>query len=394
MKRTIFETEHHTFRESAARFFRTEIGPHSERYRRQGYVDREAFLAAGRRGLLLLWAPEEYGGAAISDMRYEQIVSEENIRHGDSGFYSNLHSMIVAPYLARHATEAQQRRWLPGAIRGETILAIAMTEPGAGSDLAGMRTRAELNARGEWVLSGAKTYISNGMQADLVIVAARTGGAGSRSVGLFLVENGMPGFSRGRRLHKMGLQSQDTSELFFDSVVLPPSHVLGDPHEGFRYLAQSLVVERLQVAISSVTAAQVALELTLDFVKERKAFGRPIGLFQDTRFRLAQMRASIDAIQSHVDQCVLLANSGELTSADASAAKLVATELEGRVLDECVQMHGGAGYMEEYRVCRMYQDARVTRIFAGTSEIMKEIISRGLGLDERVLANNRKSDDP
>jgi acyl-CoA dehydrogenase len=384
MKRTIFDAEHHTFRDSVTRFFRTQIGPSSDRYREQGYVDREAFLAAGEHGLLLLWAPEEYGGAGIADMRYEQIVCEENVRHGDSGFYCNLHSMIVAPYLSRHATPAQRQRWLPGAIRGETILAIAMTEPGAGSDLAGMRTRADLNERGEWILNGAKTYISNGMQADLVIVAARTAGMENRSLGLFLVENGMLGFSRGRRLHKMGLRSQDTSELFFDNVVVPASHVLGDPYAGFKYLTQSLVVERLQVAISSVTAAQVAVDLTLEFVKERKAFGRPIGLFQDTRFRLAGMRARIDAIQSHVDQCVLLANSNELTAADASAAKLVATELEGSVLDECVQMHGGAGYMEEYRICRMYQDARVTRIFAGTSEIMKEIISRGLGLDERA----------
>jgi alkylation response protein AidB-like acyl-CoA dehydrogenase len=390
MRRTIFDTEHQIFRESVIRFFKEEIGPHSDAWREQGHVDREAFTKTGAMGYLLMWAAEEYGGAGISDLRYEQIVCEENVRYGDSGFYANLHSMIVAPYLGRLATPAQKRMFLPRAVLGETILAIAMTEPGTGSDLAGIRTTARLADDGSWIINGAKTYISNGMQADRVIVAARTGAEGSRQLGLFVVEEGVPGFTRGRRLKKMGLHSQDTAELFFADVKVPSTHVLGDPAQGFRYLAENLTIERLQVAISSVTAAQVALETTLDFIKERKAFGRPIGTFQDLRFRMAQMRADVDAIQSHVDQCVMLANSDELTAADASAAKLVATQLEGRVLDECVQMHGGAGFMEEYRICRMYQDARVTRIFAGTNEIMKEIIGRGLGLDERRKTVSRE----
>jgi len=389
MKRMIFESEHELFRESVARFFRAEIAPHSQAWREQGHVDREAFRKAGAQGFLLLWAPEKYGGAGIADHRYEQIVCEENIRHGDSGFYANLHSMIVAPYIGSLGTEEQRSRFLPGAVRGEKILAIAMTEPGAGSDLAGIKTRAELmgGADGKhWLLNGSKTYISNGIQADVVIVAARTTPGSRGALGLFIVEAGMQGFQRGRRLKKMGLHSQDTAEMFFDNVRVPAANLLGEPDKGFQYLTQNLAVERLQVAIASAAAAQVAFELTLQFVKERRAFGKPVGAFQNTRFKMAEMRAQIDAAQCFVDQCVLLANAGELTTEIASEGKLVATELEGRVLDECVQLHGGAGYMEEYRVCRMYQDARVTRIFAGTNEIMKEIIGRGLGLDDRKLS--------
>jgi long-chain-acyl-CoA dehydrogenase len=389
MKRMIFESEHELFRESVARFFSAEIAPHSQAWREQGHVDREAFRKAGAQGFLLLWAPEKYGGAGTADHRYEQIVCEENIRHGDSGFYANLHSMIVAPYIGSFGTEEQQSRFLPGAIRGEKILAIAMTEPGAGSDLAGIKTRAELTGGADgkhWLLNGSKTYISNGIQADVVIVAARTTPDSRGALGLFIVEAGMQGFQRGRRLKKMGLHSQDTAELFFDNVRVPAANLLGEPDKGFQYLTQNLAVERLQVAITSVTAAQVAFELTLQFVKERRAFGKPVGAFQNTRFKMAEMRAQIDAAQCFVDQCVMLANAGELTTEIASEGKLVATELEGRVLDECVQLHGGAGYMEEYRVCRMYQDARVTRIFAGTNEIMKEIIGHGLGLDDRKLS--------
>jgi alkylation response protein AidB-like acyl-CoA dehydrogenase len=384
MKRMIFEPEHEVFRESVARFFRTEIAPNSQKWREQGYVDREAFRKTGAQGYLLLWAPEEYGGAGIADYRYEQIVYEENVRHCDAGFYANLHSMIVAPYIARFGTEEQKRRFLPDAARGKTILAVAMTEPGAGSDLAGMKARAEYVSDaggGYWLLNGSKTFISNGIQADVVLVAARTRSA----LGLFLVEAGMEGFQRGRKLKKMGLHSQDTAELFFDNVRVPVANLLGDPQKGFHYLAEGLAVERLQVAIASVTAAQVAFDLSLEFVRERRAFGKPIGAFQNTRFKMAELRTQIDTVQCFVDQCVMLANGDELTAEVASEAKLAATELEGRVVDECVQFHGGAGYMEEYRICRMYQDARVTRIFAGTSEIMKEVIGRGLGLDDRKL---------
>lgn len=384
MKRMIFDAEHELFRDSARRFFETEIGPQAERWREQGFVDREAYRKMGAQGYLLMWAPEEYGGAGISDFRYEQIVYEENIRHGDVGFYANLHGMIVAPYIAKLGTENQKQRFLPGAISGDKILAIAMTEPAAGSDLAGIKTRAE-DKGDHWLLNGSKTYISNGMQADYAVVAARTLPDSKYGIGMFVVEEGMPGFKRGRKLKKMGQHSQDTAELFFEDVRVPKENLLGDPAKGFAYMAQFLATERLQVAIASITQCQVAFDLTLDFVKTRRAFGKPIGAFQNTRFKMAEMRTQIDAVQCFVDQCVMLANANELSAELASQAKLIASETEGRVLDECVQLHGGAGYMEEYRVCRMYQDARVTRIFAGTNEIMKEIIGRGLGLDERKM---------
>lgn len=385
MKRMIFESEHELFRDSVRRFFQTEIGPHSDRWREQGFVDREAYRKMGEQGYLLMGVAEEYGGAGIADHRYEQIVYEENLRFGDVGFYANLHSMIVAPYINKLGTHEQKLRFLPGCASGEKILAIGMTEPAAGSDLAGMKSRAE--DRGDhWLLNGSKTYISNGIQADLVVVAARTVPDSRYGIGLFVVEAGMEGFKRGRKLKKMGQHSQDTAELFFEDVKIPKDNLLGDPARGFQYMAQLLALERLQVGIACTTQAQVAFDLTLDFVKTRRAFGKPIGALQNTRFKMAEMRTQIDAVQCFVDQCVVLANSGELSAEIASEAKLLGSELEGRVLDECVQLHGGAGYMEEYRICRMYQDARVTRIFAGTSEIMKEIISRGFGLDDRKLS--------
>jgi len=384
MRRLIFEPEHEQFRNGARKFFQKEIAPHSERWRKQGYVDREAYLKAGALGLLLPWAAEEYGGAGIADFRFEQIVYEENIRYGEVGFYINLHSGLVAPYINELGAPEQKKRWLPGCVTGETILAIAMTEPAAGSDLAGMKARAE--DRGDhWLLNGSKTYISNGQIADLVIVAARTAPKQRRGIGLFVVEAGWPGFVRGQSLKKMGLFAQDTSELFFQDVKVPKQNVLGDPEKGFSYLANFLVGERLIAAVGAMAAAQTAFDLTLDFVKERRAFGKPVGVFQNSRFVLAGLRAELDAIQTFVDQCVLLYNKGELTADIAAATKLLASELEGRTVDQCVQLHGGAGYMDEYRISRMYTDARVSRIFAGTSEIMKEIIGRGLGLNERKV---------
>jgi alkylation response protein AidB-like acyl-CoA dehydrogenase len=290
----------------------------------------------------------------------------------------------VAPYIAGLGTEEQKDRLLPRCVSGDTILAIAMTEPGAGSDLAGMTTRAELKGD-HWILNGSKTYISNGQLADVVIVAARTVPDRKHGIGLFLVEAGMAGFERGKRLKKMGLDAQDTSELFFNDVKVPAVNVLGNPEEGFHYLTRFLAAERLVAAIGSMVGAQTAFDLTLDFVQERRAFGRPIGTFQNTRFAMAQMRAELDAIQTFVDQCAMLHIRKELTGDDAAKCKLLASELEGRVTDVCVQLHGGAGYMEEYRVSRLYRDARVSRIFAGSTEIMKEIIGRGLGLDERKL---------
>lgn len=384
MRRLIFDTDHESFRDGVRRFFEKEIEPHTGKWREQGYVDRWAFTKMGAQGYLLMWADEEYGGAGIDDFRYDQIVMEENMRHGDTGFYVQLHSDLVAPYIDGLGTPEQKRRWLPGAVRGEKILAVAMTEPGSGSDLAGMKTTAQ--DRGDhWIINGSKTYISNGQLADYVIVAARTVPDQRYGIGLFVVEADMEGFKRGQRLHKMGMAAQDTSELFFDNVRVPIQNTLGDPTKGFGYLKDFLAQERLVSAIDAISLAQTAFDVTLEFVQQRRAFGRPIGTFQNSRFMLAGLRARIDAVQTFVDQCVLELNAGRLTGELAAEVKLVATELAGEVADACVQLHGGAGYMDEYRISRLYTDARAMRIFAGSSEIMKEIIGRSLGLDERKL---------
>lgn len=384
MRRVIFEAEHEQFRDSVRRFMQAEVAPHADRWREAGIVDRETYTKAGAQGLLCVDAEERFGGAGISDFRFNQIIIEENMRHGDIGFYINLHNDLVAPYISKLGSEDQKQRFMPDIVSGETILAVAMTEPSTGSDLAGMKTRA-VKKGDHWVLNGAKTYISNGILGDLIVVAARTDPDRPHGISLFLVERGMEGFERGRKLEKMGLKSQDTAELFFNDVRVPEGNLLGEAGQGFKYLARMLAQERLVAAIGFTATAQTAFDLTLEYVKDRRAFGKPIGAFQNTRFKMAQMRAELDMAQTHVDQCVMLLNAGELTAEDASAAKLLTSELEARVMDQCVQFHGGAGYMDEYRISRMYTDARISRIFAGTSEIMLEIIGRGLGLDERKM---------
>lgn len=382
MRRVTFELEHDQFRDSVRKFMQAEIWPNVERWREAGIVDREAFTKAGANGLLCTWAEEQYGGLGIEDFRFEQIIMEENTRHGDLGFYLHLHSNLVAPYIAKLGTDEQKARFMPGIVSGEKILAVAMTEPGTGSDLAGMKSRA-VDMGDHWVLNGSKTYISNGILADVVVVAARTDPESSHGLGLFLVERGMEGFERGRKLKKMGLKAQDTAELFFNDVKVPKANVIGDATMGFKYLARFLAQERLVAAIIFQTTAQVAFDITLEYIKDREAFGQPIGTFQNSRFKMAEMKAELDAMQCYIDQSVLLLNNGELTADDAAAAKLLTSELEARVVDQCLQLHGGAGYMEEYRICGIYQDARISRIFGGTSEIMKEIIGRSLGLDDR-----------
>ena len=380
--RTIFEDEHEMFRDSARSFFQNEIQPHAARWHKQGIVDREAYLKAGEQGLLLMWADEQYGGAGVEDFRYEQILIEENARYGDNGFFFWLHSRLVGPYIGQLGTGEQKRRWLPKCVTGEHILAVAMTEPGAGSDVAGMRARAE--DRGDhFLLNGSKTYISNGINADLVVVAARTLPDKSHGLSLFVVERGMEGFERGRNLDKMGLKSQDTAELFFNNVRVPKENLLGELHRGFYDLMHFLAEERLLAAVGFMANAEAAFAETMEFITERKAFGRPVAEFQNTRFRMADMRTDLDVAQAYVDHCVMQHVAGKLTADDAAKAKLHASELEGRVTDECVQLHGGAGYMNEYAVCRRYTDARVSRIYAGSSEIMREIIARSLGLDPR-----------
>jgi acyl-CoA dehydrogenase len=385
MRRHIFEPEHDTFRDAARRFFQAEVAPHSERWREAGVVDREAYRKAGEQGYLMMWAGEQYGGAGVEDFRYEQVLIEENIRHGDPCFYMTLHSRLVGPYLGHLGTEEQKQRFLPPCARGEQILAVAMTEPGSGSDVAGLKTRAE--DRGDhWLLNGSKTYISNGQLADVVVVAARTVPDQRYGIGLFLVERGMAGFERGRNLKKIGLHAQDTSELFFNDVRVPKSNVLGDPAKGFHYLTHGLAEERLIGAVQYMAGAQVAWDLTLDWVRERRMFGKPLGAFQNTRFKLAELRAQLDAVQCFVDQLVVEHLAGRLNADLAAEAKLLASELEFKTADECLQLFGGAGYMEEYRISRCFTDARVSRIYAGTSEIMKEIISRSVGLDERKMS--------
>jgi acyl-CoA dehydrogenase len=384
MRRTIFEPEHETFRDNARRFFQQEIGPHGERWREAGVVDRDAYLKAGEQGYLMMWADEKYGGAGVSDFRYEQVLIEENIRHGEPCFYLNLHSRLVGPYLGQLGNEEQKQRLLPACVRGEKILAVAITEPGAGSDVAGLKTHAE-DCGDHWLLNGSKTYISNGQLADVVVVVARTVPDQRYGIGLFLVERGMAGFERGRNLKKVGLAAQDTSELFFNNVKVPKANVLGDPLKGFHALTHFLAEERLMGAVQYMTGAQLAWDLTLDWVRERRMFGKPLGAFQNTRFKLAELRASLDAAQCFVDTCVMEHVNGRLSADLAAEAKLHASELEFRTADECLQLFGGAGYMDEYRISRLWTAARVSRIYAGTSEIMKEIISRGFGLDDRKL---------
>jgi acyl-CoA dehydrogenase len=384
LERLLFDEEHETFRASVRRFIAAAVSPHVARWREQGHVDREAFHHAGENGFLLMWADECYGGAGIHDFRYEQVLIEENMRRGDVGFFMTLHSRIVAPYIDAYGDPALKQRVLPGCVRGDIILGIAMTEAGAGSDLAGMRTRAERQGD-HWLLNGSKTYISNGQIGDLFVVAARTVPERPHGIGLFVVDARAAGFRRGRNLKKMGLKAQDTSELFFDDVRVPATDVLGDPERGFSYLSKFLAEERLIGSCMYIAHAQEAFDITLEFIRERRVFGRPVGAYQNSRFKMAEMRAQLDAIQTFVDSCVIRHNAGRLTAAIAAEAKLLASELEGRVLDECVQLHGGAGYMEEYRISRMYTDARISRIYAGTSEIMKEIIARDLGLDERKM---------
>ena len=384
MKRLIFNEDHDMFRDSVRRFMQSEIEPHVEQWREDGICDPAAFLKAGEQGLLCMWADQKYGGLGIEDFRFEQVVIEETMRHGDIGLFLSLHSRLVGPYIGHLGSEELKARLLPECISGETILGIAMTESDAGSDLAGMKSRAVRDGE-HWVLNGSKTYISNGINGGAFVVAARTVPDQPHGIGLFLVEAGMAGFSRGRNLKKMGLKTQDTAELFFENVRIPVQNELGDPDRGFYNLMHHLAEERLISAVQEVAHAQVAFDLTMDYILERKAFGRPIGAFQNSRFKMAEMRTSLDIAQTFVDQCVLLHNQGELSAELAAEAKLFASELESTVMDNCVQLHGGAGYMSEYRISHMFTDARVSRIYAGSSEIMKEIIARSIGLDERKL---------
>lgn len=377
------------FRDATRSFFINEVKPHSDRWHEQGIVDREAFQKAGEQGLLLMWADEVYGGAGVADFRYEQILIEEMARHGDAGFFMTLHSRLVGPYIGELGTDEQKKRWLPKCVSGEHVLAVAITEPGAGSDVSGIRTKAE-DKGDHYLLNGSKVFISNGILADLVVVVARTNSS-RHGLSLLVVERGMEGFERGKNLKKMGLKSQDTAELFFNNVKVPKQNLLGELNRGFYQLMHFLAEERLLGAVQYLANSEAALELTMEYVNERKAFGQAIADFQNTRFKLADMRMEIDVAQAFVDRCVLEHNDNRLSVEDAAKAKLFCSELEARVTDDCVQLHGGNGYMDEYPISRMYTNARISRIYAGSSEIMREIIARSMGLDPRKTSSVTKS---
>ncbi|MFI9202128.1 acyl-CoA dehydrogenase family protein [Streptomyces sp. NPDC053048] len=378
MKRQIFTADHEAFRRTVRAFLAKEVAPHYERWEADGIVSRDAWLAAGRQGLLGLAVPEEYGGGGNADFRYSAVLAEEFTRAGAAGLAVPLHNDMVGPYLTGLATDGQKRRWLPGFCTGETISAIAMTEPGAGSDLQGIRTTAE--DRGDhWLLNGSKTFISNGILADLVVVVARTTPeGGAKGLSLFVVERGMPGFERGRNLDKIGQKAQDTAELFFHDVRVPKENLLGTLHGAFGHLMANLPQERLSIAVTAIAAAEHLLETTTGYVKEREAFGRPLAGLQHIRFEIAEMATECAVTRTFVDRCVTEHDRGELDAVHASMAKWWATELQKRVADRCLQLHGGYGYMTEYPVARAFTDGRIQTIYGGTTEIMKEIIGRSL----------------
>ena len=373
--RTLFSLEHELFRESVRKFLEREAAPFHGQWEKQGYIDRQLWSKAGEQGLLCSHLPEEYGGMAV-DFLYSAIVIEEISRLGLTGIGFSLHSDIVAPYILHYGSEALKQKYLPKLIAGESITAIAMTEPGAGSDLQGVKTTAVLDGE-EYVINGSKTFITNGYLADLVIVVAKTDPqAGAKGTSLFLVEAGTPGFAKGKRLDKVGMKAQDTSELFFQDVRVPKENLLGQAGMGFAYLMQELPQERLTVAIGAISAAEAALQWTLDYTRERKAFGQAIADFQNTRFKLAEIATEVQIGRVFLDRCLELHLQGKLDVPTAAMAKYWATDLQCKVLDECVQLHGGYGFMWEYPIARAWADARVQRIYAGTNEIMKEIIAR------------------
>ncbi|MEU1424608.1 acyl-CoA dehydrogenase family protein [Kitasatospora sp. NPDC005751] len=378
MERDIYTEEHEDFRATVRSFLAKEVLPHYDRWERAGIVDRSAWLAAGRQGLLGLAVPEEYGGGGAADFRYAAVLAEEFARAGASGLALGLHNDIIGPYLTSLATDEQKRRWLPGFCSGELITAIAMTEPGTGSDLQGIRTHA-VDQGDHYLLNGAKTFISNGILADLVVVVARTTPeGGSRGLSLLVVERGTPGFERGRNLDKIGQKAQDTAELFFEDVRVPKANLLGEEHQGFLYLMRNLAQERLTIAAAAIAGAEYLVEITTDYVKQREAFGRPLAKLQHVRFEIAEMATECAVTRAFVDRCITEHNRYALTPADASMAKWWATELQKRTADRCLQLHGGYGYMTEYPVARAFTDGRIQTIYGGTTEIMKEIVGRSL----------------
>ena len=382
MRREIFDDSHELFRSAFRQFLDKEVVPHAEDWERAGITDREMYVKAGAAGFLGFNAPEEHGGGGEDDFRYNQITAEEIQLAGVNAAATGigLHNDVCLPYFLHSATEEQKARWLPGICAGTHVTAIAMTEPGIGSDLAGMTTTA-MRDGDHYVVNGSKTFITNGIHADLVVTAVKTDPSQRhRGMSLLVLERDMPGFERGRNLDKIGMHAQDTAEMFFSDVHVPVENLLGAEGEGFSQLVRNLPQERLNIAMAAVAAARAAFEWTLEYCKERTAFGTPIGSFQNSRFRLAEMATEIEIGQTFVDRCVTALNAGQLTAEEAAMAKWWTTDLQGRVVDAGVQLHGGYGYMNEYPIARAFTDARVTRIYGGTNEIMKEIIGKSLGV--------------
>jgi len=383
IERTIFSPDHESFRDAFRRFCEKEIAPLHEAWEEQGYVDRAVWNKAGDNGYLCATLPEEFGGAG-ADKLYSVVQMEELARGGWTGIGFGLHSEIVAPYILHYGTPEQKQRYLPRLASGDMVGAIAMSEPAAGSDLQGIKSTALRQPDGSYVLNGSKTFITNGWHADLVVVVAKTDPAGgAKGTSLFLVERGMPGFEKGKRLKKLGLKAQDTSELFFENVRLPAGSLLGGPafeNRGFICLMEQLPWERIQIAIGAVASAQAAIDWTVAYVKDRRVFGQPVAAFQNTRYKLAELQTEVQVARVFVDKCLELVLQDKLDTATASMAKYWTSDLQCKVMDECLQLHGGYGYMWEYPITRAYADARVQRIYGGTNEIMKEVITRSMGL--------------
>ena len=380
MRRKIFTPEHDLFRTTARAFFDKECAPYADEWERAGMANREVWKKAGEAGLLGWEVPEQFGGSGIKDFRYNAILAEEMIAAGALGLGFALNNDIVMPYLTDLATDEQKARWLPGMVDGSIITAIAISEPGAGSDVKGIRTSAVRDGE-HWVLNGSKTFISNGQLANLIIVVAKTDpSAGHKGISLLVVEEDMAGFQRGRKLDKIGSRAADTSELFFDDVRVPVTNVLGELGRGFYNLMRNLPTERLGIAVHGVARARRAFEITLEYVKTREAFGQPIGSLQANRFSVAEMKVKLDLAQIYLDRCIEELVAGELTAEEAAAAKMWITETEWEILDRCLQLHGGYGYTNEYEIARLWRDGRVQRLYGGTTEVMKDIVGRSLGL--------------
>jgi alkylation response protein AidB-like acyl-CoA dehydrogenase len=380
VKRLVFEEEHEQLRATARQFLEKECAPYAEKWESERLVDRESYVAAGKYGLIGFNLPERFGGGGVDDFRFNAVIVEEFARYGGPTPGLSLQNDIVGPYFVNLANAEQQARWLPGYVTGELIGAVAMTEPGAGSDLAGIKTSAVRDGD-DWILNGAKTFISAGINSDLVVVVARTNpDAGHKGFSLLVVERGMEGFTRGRKLDKMGLHYADTAELNFEDVRVPGANLLGEEGKGFYHLMTNLPSERLSIGIAAIAGARATFDDTLQYVKDRKAFGQSIGSFQHNRFVMAELDTELEIGEQYIDRCLRAAVDGELTAVQASKAKWWCTELNKRVVDACVQLHGGYGYMNEYKVARDYVDVRIQTIFGGTTEIMKEIIGRDLGL--------------